>query len=102
VGNPYPRLKVWDATTGKKLLSLAVTKEVTCVAFSPNGKLLASGDRSGKVVVWDAVTGKRLFAQDHGAPVSELVFSPDGRRLVSTTKPKGARRGSWRFWRVGT
>jgi WD40 repeat protein len=101
VGNPYPRLKVWEAATGKELLSLPVSNEVLCVAFSPNSKLLASGDRAGKVIVWDAVTGKQLSGQDHGAPVSDLVFSPDGRRLVSNTKPEGARRGSLRFWRVG-
>jgi WD40 repeat protein len=36
------------------------TADVTCIACSPSGKLLASGDRAGDVKLWDITTGKNL------------------------------------------
>jgi WD40 repeat protein len=59
--------------------------EVLCVAFGPDGSMLASGDRDGGVLVWDL--GKRQQPrsrlQGHKAPVCCVAFSPDGSRLAS-------------------
>jgi WD40 repeat protein len=54
------------------------------VAFSPDGKTLASGAR-GVVQFWDIATGKSLAAsQVHGKEVNVVTFSPNGKILVST------------------
>src|SRR5262249_45339031 len=53
------------------------------VAFSPDGKRLASTGGSGfeeKVKVWDARTGEKLLSLNGGG--SWVVFSPDGKRLA--------------------
>jgi WD40 repeat protein len=49
------------------------------VAFSPDGKRLASASK-----VWDAQTGQELLAYDgHTGGFSSVAFSPDGKRLAS-------------------
>ncbi|MGH9801228.1 MAG: WD40 repeat domain-containing protein, partial [Blastocatellia bacterium] len=52
------------------------------VAYSPDGKLAASGAED--IVLWDAMGQKKLARFKHQANVSSLAFSPDGRWLVST------------------
>ena len=87
-------VKVWNAQTGQELLSFkGHTFSVRSVAFSPDGKRLASAsgnlpesDKPGEVKVWDAQTGQELlFFKGHTAEVYGVSFSPDGRRPASTS-----------------
>jgi len=60
--------------------------EVYSVAFSADGKRLASGDRIGSVRLWDLVSGEELIAlEGHSGPVDFLQFTPDGSRLVGAS-----------------
>ena len=91
-GSADHHLKVWDAQTGKELLTLTGhTDELNRVAFSPDGKHLVSNS-DHELKVWDAQTGRELLI-GHTFPVSSVAFSPDGKRIVS---------GSWdnslRLW----
>jgi WD40 repeat protein len=59
--------------------------EVRCVAFSPDGKLLAAGNRYGTVRVWDVATKKeRVTLTGHAGDVWSIAFSPDGKTLATT------------------
>jgi WD40 repeat protein len=88
----WGEVKVWDAQTGQQLPALQQhTGEVRSVAFSPDGKRLASasdgrdaqGKPFGEVKVWDAQSGQELFGiKGHTDTVWSLAFSPDGKRLA--------------------
>jgi WD40 repeat protein len=74
---------VWDAQTGQEPISLkGHTSEVTSVAYSSDGKRLASTATNGTVKVWDAQAGQKPLAL-RGAEGSSVAFSPNGNRLVS-------------------
>src|SRR5262247_1313105 len=57
---------------------------VTSVAFSPDGKRLATGSFDRTVKLWDADTGQELLTlKGHSDRVSSVAFSPDGKRLAT-------------------
>ena len=80
-------MKVWDATSGAESLTLkGHTDPVRSVAFSPDGKRLASASWDGTVKVWDATSGAELLTlKGHSGSVSCVAFSPDGKRLASAS-----------------
>jgi WD40 repeat protein len=84
-------LKVWDGTTCQEIYTLSGhTKEVTCVAFSPDGTRLVSASKDNTVKIWDLTTGKELLtftahpSASAKVAISKVVFSPDGTRLATS------------------
>ncbi len=74
------------------------TGYVRALAFSPNGRILASGGADRNIILWNTDNTQKLRTlRDHERPVTSVAFSPDGRLLASSSVD-----GTIRFWRPGT
>jgi WD40 repeat protein len=73
---------VWQLRDGKLLHQFA-QQSPSCVAFSPNGKILAAGDWNGDTIWWDLQNKKELHKiTGQKRRIRALAFSPDGDMLA--------------------
>ena len=80
-----------------------VLGQVTAVAFSPDGRLVASGDGDGIIRLWDSVTGQEVHTlKGHANSIWKLTFSRDGKTLVSAMGNSTGYAGEIRIWDVET
>jgi WD40 repeat protein len=72
---------------------------VHAVAFSPDGRLLATGSDNQTVILWDVTDSARparaTTLAGQGGAVHTVAFSPDGRLLAAGSPDKTAQ-----LWRV--
>ncbi|MDX1564057.1 MAG: WD40 repeat domain-containing protein [Phycisphaeraceae bacterium] len=76
---------VYDLKAGKKVHQLkGHDSEVMAIDFSPDGRLLATGDEEAKIRIWDLATGRNVqtLQPNEEIRLCALAFSPDGRQLA--------------------
>ena len=84
---------IYDTTTYQEVALLtAHTSAVKCLAFSPDGHILASGGKDGTILLWHRSTGAEKVLTKSTESVSNLAFSPDGKTIASGDE------GTIRFW----
>ncbi len=89
--------EIWSLAGNRLITTLTGhSGQVVAVAYSRNGKLVATGATDRTVRVWDVGTGKQLLVlAGHSATVDAVEFTPNGRRLVTTSED-----GTVRIWDV--
>ncbi len=83
-------LTLFDATSGNPIHLFTPPGGITRLAFSPDGKTLASASSEGVVGLWDVETGTEKLSVEKGAQVKQLAFSPTGDSLAYITDPPSA------------
>ncbi|EHK21355.1 uncharacterized protein TRIVIDRAFT_10543, partial [Trichoderma virens Gv29-8] len=82
----------------RETILLGHSKFVTTVAFSPNGKFLASGGDDSRLMMWDLASLQLKWeAFDYSGGIESIVFSHDSSKVVSRSSDK-----SIRVWNAGT
>jgi WD40 repeat protein len=117
----FPEVKIYDAQSGEEALALKghVTR-LSCVAYSADGKLVASGSMgrshstkfnrrgiapvpAGGIGIWDAQAGKLLRTlEGHTDGTYCIALSPDGARLASGGEDEASSNWELRIWNVQT
>lgn len=85
----YNEIRLWNTETGLEIKSLSPSDGVVnlkySLAFSPDGKIIASAENvPAEIKLWSVETGEVIkVLTGHKSPVKSVAFSPDGRTLVS-------------------
>lgn len=80
-------VEVWDVTGDRPRRSFEGHKSrVGSVVFSPDNRVLATGDMSGELFLWELASGRsRHHFIGHESWIKALAFSPDGRYLAASS-----------------
>jgi WD40 repeat protein len=91
---------LWQKCHGDRLTLRGHSDWISSVAYSPDGRLLATASADRMVIVWDAATGQQMrVLRGHTCGLRGIAFSPDGRWLVSAG---GTAPGEVKVWEVAT
>ncbi|MCY4139266.1 MAG: WD40 repeat domain-containing protein, partial [Rhodobacteraceae bacterium] len=98
-------VRLWDTSTGRELNAPDVLPgrsgkdEITRLAFSPDGSIVATGSIDGTVLLQEMATGLEVSVLDgHVDPVTNIVFNRNGLIIATSSKADG----SVRLWNGAT
>jgi WD40 repeat protein len=93
---------LWDLAAARPRFTITPGTAIRCLAYAPDGKLLAGGGDDARIHLWDPSTGKPrevdgkpLQLQGHTDWLLSLAFSPDGKWLASAGHD-----GTIRLWEL--
>lgn len=83
-------IRVWNLRYARPNFTLiGVGNPSYALGMHPNGYLIASGNREGKVSFWNLRTAELISEfSPHKAEIQRLIFTPDGRRIITSSTEK--------------
>jgi len=72
-------------STSRQAVELKHTDEVMGLAFSPDGRFVATGGEDASLVIWDAADGSKAAGAKLDDPISSLAYSPSGLYVAVAT-----------------
>jgi WD40 repeat protein len=85
-GDGSDAVSIWHLSTSKERHRLKGDWSGMCPAFSPDGRLLATGDRRGHLALWDVATGNEVRGMRAAtSALAYAAFSPDGKTIAAAT-----------------
>ncbi|MGB3191704.1 MAG: serine/threonine-protein kinase [Limnoraphis sp.] len=99
VFKPIPTITLWDVPTQRQIAALTGHSDlIRSVAYSPDGRILASGSYDKTIKLWDVPTRREIATlRGHSNSVFSVAFSPDGRTLAT-----GSSDNTIKLWDVQT
>ena len=94
VGKVPLQVKVWDASTGRVVLTLK-GRSYGSIAWAPDSRCLATGNDA--ITIWDTTPSRDLVLEGHSQEILDAAWSPDGRSIASGSADQTAR-----IWDAGT
>lgn len=87
-------IEAWDLS--RQTLKFKInSRNLLSLAYSPDGRRIASGGKDGMLRIWNAETGDEVLKlPGHTAAITHVKFSPDGKILASTSDD-----GTTQLWR---
>lgn len=83
VGTGIGSITLWNIQSGQQIASMKAHKEsVNSLAFSTDGKTLASSGEDYKIHLWDVPTQERRYTLPESFNAQTLAFTSDGKSLV--------------------
>ena len=86
-------IQLWDAVTCKHKATLTTEhcETILSIAFSPDSRTVAGGDKNGTIYLWDVISAElKTKLTGHAKRfVFSISFSPDGRTLASGARESG-------------
>lgn len=95
----HGQVEIWDVDTRKRIQTISGHADcIYGVAFSPDGKSIATSSYDRLIKLWDVATGAEIRTfKDHIEAIYAIAFTPDGKHLIS-----GAADRTIKFWDVAT
>ena len=77
-------VKIWNVETGELVKTISHISDVTGIAYSPDGTMIAGGGVDKILYIWNSKTGAVIHKlSGHAGYIGSVSFSPDGKLVAS-------------------